>query len=144
MGQAEIENRSIEEIRLLVFNIMGVKFGADMEQIREITELGQVDKEQVTEFHEIFPFSETPVKYKTPTVLFLKGEEASCGIVIDQPQGVVNVSIDSIKPLPPLLEGCMKSAAIWGVDLTSEDIILLVDFSYFSGSNRSRTASRQA
>jgi len=65
--RSQVENGvgSIQDIHLLVFNIMGIRMGVDMEQIYEIKNPEQVDgKElQIAYFHEKVPFSRETVSY---------------------------------------------------------------------------------
>lgn len=123
-----------EEIRILIFNIMGVNLGMDMEQISEMHKPDQI-REHIKEqnikipwFHEKVLFRKQPVIYKSPVILFIKKNDKTFGIIIDQPDDInVSVSVNSICPLPPLIEAVSRSGPIWGVTVKQGKIILLVD-----------------
>lgn len=119
-----------KEIQLLIFNIMGIRIGMDMEQIDAIIKPDQVKikKLQVFKFHEKLPFRGEAAVYKSPRVLLLKEEKIATGIIIDQPEDIIPITIDSIQPLPSLIEATNRSSAIWGVTLINEKVVLLVDF----------------
>ena len=131
----QVENgiAAIQDIHLLIFNIMGIRLGVDMEQVYQMKSPEQVDEEEFQAadfhyFHEMVPFHQESVYYHTPRVLFLRHAECLTGVLIDQPEDIVRVPIDSIQPLPPSLGKGRKSEAIWGVALRDGDIVLLVDF----------------
>ncbi|MCP4352381.1 MAG: hypothetical protein GY795_43535 [Desulfobacterales bacterium] len=117
-----------EEIRILVFSIMGVNLGMDMEQISEMCEPDQVRERdfEIFRFHDKLLFREDPGEYESPVVLLVKDETS--GLIIEQPDDInVPVPIDSICPLPPLIEAVIRSGPIWGVTINQGKIILLVD-----------------
>ena len=118
-----------KDIQILIFSISGVKLGIDMEQILEIRKPDQVKrkKNELVWFHEKIPFRGDSISYKSPMVILPKDAEAVLGIIIDQPEDILPVSINSIQPLPPLMEKLDKSSPIWGVVLREEHLILLVD-----------------
>lgn len=121
------ENIRFEELQLLILNIAGIKFGVDMEQVSEIMELEQANQKEfsIVKFDENLPFRGLAVTYKLPKVLLLK-DEFSSTILIEQPEDMVSISIDSVQPLPPLL-ACRKASPIWGVTLLDDEVVLLVD-----------------
>lgn len=130
--QIKNEQEAFKEIQLLVFNIMGVRLGIDIDQIYEIYEILEQDPMKrerygASWFHEKIPFRINPIIYKSPKLLLVRDEETTSGIIIDQPEDILSVTIDAIQPLPPLLEALNRSSAIWGVTLKDEEIILLVD-----------------
>ncbi len=118
----------MEEIHIMIFSIMGTRLGVDMEQVFEIRELDQVEQKgfKAVYFHEKAPFRGKVVQYKAPKVLLIK-DETSTGIIINQPENMINITIDDIQPLPPLLQSINKYPAIWGAAMINEEIVLLVD-----------------
>ncbi len=105
--------------------------GIDMEQICEMRDVNRVNEGdlKIAYFHEKLPFGSKKIScYDSPKILIPKNDGEGMGIVIDQPEDIVSMSIDSIRPLPPLLESIDKSSAIWGAALKNDEIILLVDF----------------
>jgi chemotaxis signal transduction protein len=119
-----------DEIRLLIFKIMGVSFGADMEQIEEMVDFSQAQQEDwdIRHFTEAISFRDIEVEYKKPKVVLIKDSDQDVGIVIDQPENIVNINFQSIRLLPPLLENQETVDPIWAAVFLEEDLILLVDF----------------
>ena len=118
------------EIRLLIFKIMGVCFGADMEQIEEMVDFSQAEQEDwdIRRFTDAVSFRDLEIEYKKPKVILIKDNERDLGIVIDQPEDIVNINIQSIRLLPPLLENLKTVDAIWAAVFLEDDLALLVDF----------------
>ena len=119
-----------KEIQILIFNLMGIRLGLDTEQIHEMLKPDQVRKKKlnVFPFHENIHFLGIRTIYKSPMVLLLKEKKITAGIIIDQPEGIIPITIDSIQPLPYLIEATNWSSAIWGVTLRNEKVIFLIDF----------------
>ncbi|MGR3219892.1 MAG: hypothetical protein ACUZ8H_08770 [Candidatus Anammoxibacter sp.] len=119
-----------EEIQILVFNIMGIKIGIDTEGIYEILDYEQAKSKEyrIFKFHEQIHFRQKHVVYKSPKVIMIENDkEEAIGLVIEQPDEIVPVEIESIQPLPPLIERGNRTMPIWGVTLKGDDIILLAD-----------------
>jgi chemotaxis signal transduction protein len=135
---SEVEVKSIresdqvadDEIRLLIFKIMGVCFGADMEQIEEMVDFSQAQEEDwdIRDFTEAISFRDIEVEYKKPKVILIKDSEQDVGIIIDQPENIININIKSIRLLPPLLESHKTVDAIWAAVFLDDELALLVDF----------------
>lgn len=119
-----------KEIQILIFNLMGIRLGLDTEQIHEMLKPDQVRKKKlkVFPFHKKIPFRGIRTIYKSPMVLLLKEKKITSGIIIDQPEGIIPITIDSIQPLPSLIEATNWSSAIWGVTFRNEKVIFLIDF----------------
>ncbi len=126
----EFDRVADDEIRLLIFKIMGVCFGADMEQIEEMVDFSQAQREDwdIRNFTEAISFRDIKVEYKKPKVILIKDSDQDVGIVIDQPDNIVNINIQSIRLLPPLLESHKTADAIWAAVFIDDDLALLVDF----------------
>jgi len=119
-----------DEVRLLIFKIMGVCFGADMEQIEEMVDFSQAEQEDwdIRSFTEAISFRDVEVEYKKPKVILIKDSDQDVGIIIDQPENIVNINIKSIRLLPPLLENHRTVDAIWAAVFLEDELALLVDF----------------
>ncbi|MBF0500368.1 MAG: hypothetical protein HQM09_09550 [Candidatus Riflebacteria bacterium] len=117
------------ELKLFVFQVSGIKFGADTEQILELIDLETAETEGVSVqwFHEMIPFREKNIIYKFPRVVILKGNEAS-GIIIDTPDDIFPVESSEIQPLPRLLEATIRNSFIRGEVMIKDQMVLLVDF----------------
>lgn len=116
-------------IRILTFRIAGIPLGVDIEQIFEILSPVQAAQRglQIIPFHERVSFGSHEVILEAPSVLVLRDEQRGTGVLIDQPEGITAVPIQSIKPLPPLLQASMSRTVIWGVVLMDEGPLLLAD-----------------
>ena len=119
-----------DEVNILVFEIMDGKFGINTNQIYSMLEPEQVDGTEydISQFHETVPFREDTVVYKLPKAILLRDDEGSnSGIIIDRPGDIISVHLDSIHPMPELIE-CNSTGIIWGVILRDNNVIMLVDF----------------
>ena len=118
-----------DKIQLLIFSILGTKFGVDLDEVYQLLELEQANQREchLVSFDKIFPFG-APVSYQSPMALLHK-ENPSTGILIDQVEKIALASLDAIKPLPPLLKRYKKkSSVIWGTAQIDNEIVLLVEF----------------
>ncbi|MGR3179450.1 MAG: chemotaxis protein CheW [Candidatus Anammoxibacter sp.] len=125
----EMQEDVQEEIQILVFNIMGIKIGIDTDGIYEIIDYEQAKSKEykIFKFHEQIRFRQKHIVYKSPKVIMIESNKETIGIVIEQPDEIVPVGIESIQPLPSLIKSGSKSMPIWGVTLKGDDIILLAD-----------------
>ncbi|MEZ4524350.1 MAG: chemotaxis protein CheW [Desulfobacterales bacterium] len=123
-----------EEIRILTFRIADVCFGMDMDQIAGMRSLDQINPREyrVCRFEEKFPFRRQEIRThsgNSPMILILNDEEKLSGLCVDRPENInISVSIDSIRPMPALIEACNSASPIWGVALREGQMILLADF----------------
>lgn len=125
----EEESCSFVEIRILVFDISGIKLGADVEQIAEMLETNQARDRGIdlVWFHEKISFHGREVRYRSPKVLVIRSHGTPAGIIIDRPEDIRAVELDVIKPIPVLVEACIQPLTIWGVVCLEEKIVLLTD-----------------
>ena len=123
-----------EEIRIFTFRVRGICFGMDMDQIAGMRRADQINPREyrLCRFEEKLPFRRQGIITDTvdsPMILILNDEEKISGVYIDRPEDInVSIPIDSIRPMPDMIEACSKSSPIWGVALTEERMILLTDF----------------
>lgn len=132
--QDEMRNPELDEIRILIFSIMGTSLGIDMEQISGILGLHEARERNLEwiGFHEKIPFKEEPVVYRSPMILLTRNREIDCGILIEQPEDIdVAIKIDAIRPFPPLIARSIRSGPLWGVILRKEKFIFLADLHKF-------------
>lgn len=122
------ENSPTETLQLLIFNMADSLFGVDVEQVEEIIDPPPgVAMEELPAFHKILSFCKTGVTYRDPKILFIKHDDNACPIKVDAAKSMVDISINAIQPLPPLLAGNRKSEAVWGATFINGDLVLLVD-----------------
>ncbi len=118
-----------EELRILIFDIGGVRLGIDTEAISEIRRADQTDRRgaELFRFEERFSFRENVV-YKSPMAIYIKDENRKFAILIEHPEDVgLPISIDEICPIPPLIRCCYADSPFWAAAVKDENIILLVD-----------------
>jgi len=119
-----------EELELLTFSIGEVKMAVDTAQVAAMLKTGQAEERgvSVSSLFEKIPFYGAEIGYSAPHVIVIKDEGEPYGVLIDRPDDIIRVSIDDIRPLPPVVASCSSSKAIWGAVLIAEGIILLIDF----------------
>lgn len=122
---------NIEEIQILIFTVMGVKFGMDMEMIREMSEIEQAKARKVQLFHipqQIRFDNINAVPCRSPKVLIIKNDNQLSGIIIEQPEEInVTVKITDILPLPYLIERLNPNSPLWACVIHKNEIVLLLD-----------------
>ena len=118
---------SVDELHALIFSVKGVRFGADMEQIKEVADPDRIEDvgKNIVRFNEEFSFPDCQITYQAPRILYLKNGRR---ILVDNVDEVRVLPIDCIRPLPDFLEKCREPNAIWGAALVGDEIILLLDF----------------
>jgi hypothetical protein len=124
-----IQMADIEELRIMIFDIGGIRLGIDTDAISEICRADQTDRRtsELFRFDDRFSFREKVV-YKSPMVIYIKDEKRKSAILIEHPEDVgVPISIDEICPIPPLIRFCYADSPFWAAAVKDENIILLVD-----------------
>ncbi len=126
----EESDNEISEIQLLVFSVMGIRFGADMEQIDEMIEPARAEELQidVVPFHELVPVGTDSVSYTSHRVLLIDFQGQELGIQIGLPENIINLPTRSIALLPRIVEYRRKIKAIWGVAFMNDEPVLMIDF----------------
>ncbi|MGD0886124.1 MAG: hypothetical protein ABSA46_14865 [Thermodesulfovibrionales bacterium] len=119
----------MDDLELLVFTVAGIIIGVDTEQVAGMlsTERAEEVGMEVSRFHEKIPLGGRSVHYRSPKALLIK-DETPYAVIIELPDDILSVSLDSIRPLPLLLQTYTSCQAIWGVAVKEERIIVLVDF----------------
>lgn len=102
------------EIQLLTFTVMGVTIGIDAEQIAEVLDLENAEARGLTPccFHELLSFGGWSIKYRSPKVIMIKDRSSASAVVIDMPEDIIVVSLDAIRPMPPLIASCRSTGAL--------------------------------
>lgn len=145
--RAEQADQCPDEMQILAFTVMGVRMGIDTSQIEEMLEVDQAIEQGLSAcpIHEEFPFGPAQAAYYAPKVITLKDRRRPLALVIDQPDEITAVPVDSIQPLPMLIAARPgASRAIWGAVVRNEDVILLVDFLKLSAHKAEAQKSAQA
>lgn len=115
-----------EKLHVLVFSVMGIRFGVDTEQVARVVNLSHLEgeEENVVMFDEEFPFPGREVVYEAPKVLCLQDSRK---LVVDEIEEVRFLSFHSIRSMPELLEKYGESGAVWGAGIVEGGIILLLN-----------------
>jgi len=124
------QNPDFEKIRILVFNIMDVWLGIDMDQISGIFKPDNIKDRNYDFFwfHEKVLFRKENIKYESPMMLLLKTEKIPIGVIIDRPDDInVSVPVNNIHLLPYLIEKSGKNSPVWSVTIINRKIVLLID-----------------
>lgn len=117
-------------LTLLLFNIMGIDFGMDVEPVKAMEPMDALLDEEsgVVWFHEKIDFPRPPVIYSFPRALRIETGRKRFHLVIDNPRNMpLVIPIEKIKPFPVLVEQFLPATPIWAVFPLKERILLLVD-----------------
>jgi chemotaxis signal transduction protein len=115
--------------QLLVFRIQGVSFGIDARQVSTIDEpRGEnQDGDRIVKLHEIIPFREQNIRYRSPKLLMVNTSAGCDGIVVEAPDDIIFLNAAQIKPVPLVVSTLSVSKAIWGVLIQRKRTILVLD-----------------
>lgn len=120
-------------LRCLVFSYRQEPFGIDVEQIDALAAMDKAAEVEWSYFHELFSGQPASVVYRHPLLLLIKSGQQTKGIVIEQPDHIVDVSLSNICPLPPLIAACRNKHPLWGVAVFKTEWFFLVDLYRFPG-----------
>lgn len=117
-------------VSTLVCRVMGVGVGLDTDQLNGMTDMrrgGEGDCRLVT-MHELFGLDAGDSRsYARPKVLFVKGghtrDAQRIGVVVNEPEEIVEVPVDALRPMPALAGG----GALWAVAMMPQEMILMMD-----------------
>ncbi len=132
MNKPSLSSRRLAEtIRLLTFTVMGVRMGIDTEQLVEMMTVDEARKsgQPLVHFHEMISFGNREVVYRAPRAVGIDDGCTPYLLVIDNPDDIIAVNVQSIEPLPPLISRQSGARAFWGAVPENKGVILLVDFS---------------
>jgi len=141
MGNAP---QRMERLELMLFRVNGVLFGAELHQVGGVfaPEGDTSTGEESTRLDDFFGEpSDLQGNWK---VIRLKEKSASgseWGFLAEDPEDIVNISIDDIRPLPAIVEKLKTIKSLWGSFIYQGEIGLLLDLSGLCRETRSRNAS---
>jgi len=111
-------------LTLLFFSLGGVRFACDADHAEALSAVGAAEEGAFRlDLALGYP---SPVSYREPTVLTLKGE-GERRVVIDALEQIAEVGLEEIRPLPALLEPLALKRGIWGVLPRAGALVLLLD-----------------
>ncbi len=119
----------IDKVHILIFKVNETRIGIDTEQISIMLkhEEAKDKKLQIFGFGDNLPFRDKYANFRSPRVLVLKDENFASGIIVEQPEDIIHITVDSIQPLPSLIETCYKSGLFWGGVVINREIVILVN-----------------
>ncbi len=140
------ESHCPQMIRILTFTVMGVKMGVDTEQIGGIWEVDEARRlgTVIHYFHEKIFFRDRAAEYHAPKAMLVKDGDKEYSLVIDNPDDIIEVGIESIQPLPSLIALPGTAGAFWGAVANDQGIVLLVDFSRMKNGCMNKELDAQA
>ena len=117
------------KMHMVTFSVGGVSFGADTSQITGMEEYCPGTADDLVWFHELLDFGARPVPYDVPSVILASvGDGPPIRLVINGVEGISPLDVGDISLIPsPVAEYALKSG-IWGLKMTRDRLILLVDF----------------
>ncbi|MBK5275138.1 MAG: chemotaxis protein CheW [Desulfuromonadales bacterium] len=121
-------------LRLVVFTVGDVSFGADAEQITAMS-----DYSPDTETGDVVLLAERLVcrgqarDISPATILVVKGNNCFCRVAVDRVEEIIEIGNNVIRPLPTLIQPFTVGSGIWGVVSRDKKMILLIDLKRVKG-----------
>lgn len=115
---------SREDVDLVLFQVGGVRFGAQAAEVLSAVPLGTPGTENVLWFHDALGMPEV-VPYRDPVALELRG--ATHRIVVDGLENLVRRPLSDFRPLPTLIEAKVMAKGVWAALPDDSRMVLLVD-----------------
>ena len=134
----------MEQLELMLFRINGVLFGAELRQVGGVftPEEDTATGEESTRLDDFFGEpSDLQGNWK---VIRLKEKSASgseWGFLAEDPEDIVNMPIDDIRPLPAIVEKLKTFKSLWGSFIYQGEIGFLLDLAGLCLEIRGRNAS---
>lgn len=124
-----LEKITIEGFQALIFRVQDILFAVDLEQIDELLEMHQLDAatDRPVRLDRLLSFSGSPVVYHDPRVLTINHGNTRLLLQIDQPEDIVFIRLETMRPFPQLLDRVRESEFVWGVGLVREEPVILLD-----------------
>lgn len=137
----------IQHVSVLVFRVMGVRIGIDTDQLSGVTDVANVDEKKckLLAMHELLGLErdESPLV----KVVFAKGgylsdsseyiwmrRERHIGLLVGNPEDIIEVPLDDMRPLPQLIHSCTNQNGFWAVGLMPDEMIFMADIRKMIGS----------
>lgn len=141
----------IDHVSVLVFRVMGAWIGLDTEQITGMTDTGRSSEDDfdLVPIHELLGLDARGLESADGTrqkVIFVKGgylpvqleqddpakntgqhEERRIGLVINEPEEIVDIPVKSMRPLPFLVAPHGDLNGLWAVAQSQDEMIFMLD-----------------
>lgn len=128
MGTAAL---GVEQLELMLFRVNGVFFGSELRQVGGVFAPEEHSSTGVgaTQLGEIF-FGKPADLQGNLKLIKLKEQQADgleWGFLAEEPEDIVNISIDDIRPLPAIFGKLGAFKSLWGSFIYKGEIGLLLD-----------------
>lgn len=116
---------------ILMFRVMGVRFGIDTEQVAKITPWDRVEDPGGTAFHlcDKISFGKPASIHRSAVMLLPKSGVGKKAVIVDTLEKIHSLRIDAIRPFPKLMGKGKGARAYWGIALVDNAPVILIDFS---------------
>lgn len=141
MGNA---SRGIDQLELMLFRANGVLFGSELHQVKGMfaPEEGTATGGKTTRLDDFFGEpSNLQGNWKLIRLKEKSANGSECEFLAENPEDIVNIPIDDIRPLPAIVEKLISFKSLWGSFIYKGEIGLLLDLSGLCMEIRSRNAS---
>lgn len=137
--------RDMEQLELMLFRVNGVLFGSELRQVGGVfaPEEDASTGVEITRLDDSF-FGKASDLQGNWKLIKLKEKPAGgseWGALAEDPEDIVNISIDDIRPLPVIIEKLRSFKSLWGSFIYKGEIGLLLDLAGLCVEIRSRNAS---
>jgi chemotaxis signal transduction protein len=128
MGTAAL---GVEQLELMLFRVNGVFFGSELRQVGGVFAPEEYSSSEVgaTQLGEIL-FGKPADSQGNLKFIKLKEQQADgseWGFLAEEPEDIVNISIDDIRPLPAIIGKLGSFKSFWGSFIYKGEIGLLLD-----------------
>lgn len=142
MGNAAL---GVEHLELMLFRANGVLFGSELDQVGGVfkPEKDTSTGGGTTPLDNLF-FGNPSGSRANWKVIKLKEKQAEgmeWGFLAEEPEDIVNISIEDVRPLPAIIENLKSLKALWGSFIYKGEIGLLLDLAVLCREIRGRKAS---
>ena len=141
-----LEAHEIRTLSVLIVRVQGIGIGLDTEQLTGMIDLDQSSKNQVKllNLHDLLgtaaggnTHSKVLLIKKEDTV-DLKDAKSTCmeqrtGVVVEQPEAIVNIPFDRIRPLPRILQASCHRGGFLAIACLPSEMIFIADIRKMMG-----------
>lgn len=119
----------IAQLELMLFRVNGVLFGSELQQVGGVFVPEEGAGTDATQLDNFF-FGKPPNSRENCKLIKLKTQKAgepAWGFMAEEPEDIVNVSINDMRPLPVIIEKLKPFKFLWGSFFYKGEIGLLLD-----------------
>jgi len=137
--------QGMEHLELMLFRVNGVLFGSELHQVKGVfaPEEEASTGVEITRLNDSF-FGEPSNLQGNWKLIRLKEKSANGSeweFLAEDPEDIVNISIDDIRPLPAIVGKLISFKSLWGSFIYKGEIGLLLDLAGLCVEIRSRNTS---